>query len=310
VNTTHQFSNKPKRFKLRHALPGWDRVEYFLLRIAICIIQLLPLQATTWLAQRVGDFLFFVLSPTRRRIALENIAVAYGESKTPDEKQKIARESFQNTATSILEFFRIPKFIPLSKDRISFHGTEHLDQAFKKGKGVILVISHLGSWEYLAFLPFLRKYPCAVVVRPIANRFIYNWVQRLRELTTLMPIDKKKSAKKILVELKNNHVVAILIDQWAGPEGIAVPFFGSVTSTTSVPARLAHHTGAALIPAYCIRLPDERYSIEIEPEVSLQTGNAWELETTRELNQKLEAKINAHPEQWPWGHRRWKKMPQ
>ncbi len=270
------------------------------------LINFFPISFSTWFARRTGDFLFWAV-PKRKKTAMENLDNAYGNSISLEQKEKIARESFRNFGTSIIELIRIPFILREAKDRFEFEGTEHLDAAFQKGKGVILVISHLGSWEYLAFLPFLRGYPCSVIVRPVKNPYVYQWIQDLRKATLLHPIDRNQSIRQVMKELKQNHLVAILIDQWSGPDGLWIDFFGKPTSTTSVPARLALRTGAALIPAYCLREATGQYRICIKPEVSIEgePQNAEEA-TTLKLNRFLEKEFLQHPEQWIWTHRRWK----
>lgn len=195
-----------------------------------------------------------------------------------------------------------------ASERFQFEGTEHLDRAFARGKGIIFTISHLGSWEYLAFLPYLRAYPCSVVVRETRNPYIYTWIQELRVRTRLNPITKKNSVRQIFYELRQNHLVALLTDQWAGDEGIVVNFFNKPTSTTSIPVRIAKRTGAALIPGYCLRTACGRYKIIIKPEVPIEGGEDWERITTQKLNHLLEKEILNHPEQWMWIHRRWKEL--
>ena len=237
---------------------------------------------------------------------MENLTLAYGDSLSLEEKERIARESVRNFATSMMEFFRIPSLVTQVPPPFQFEGTEILDRAFAKGKGIIFVISHLGSWELLGFLPYLRGYPCSVVVREIRNLYIDRWIQALRTKTRLNPIPKKQSIREILSRLKQNQLVAILIDQWGGNEGLTVDFFGKLTSTTSIPARLAKKTGATLVPGYCLRLSDGRYKIVIKAEVPFESSRDQEAATTSKLNALLEQEILAQPEQWAWAHRRWK----
>lgn len=282
------------------------RLEYRLVKILAKFMNFIPNAALHAMSKSVATFLYYVMR-RRREIALNNLKIAYGKIKTKRELNTIAKKSFQNVALSVVELFTIRKFTKLAPSRITFKGCEYLEKAFKKMNGVILVISHLGSWEYLGFLPFLRKYPCSVIAKPLKNPYLYSWVHELRESTGLININKKESVKRILRELKQNHLVAILIDQWAGDGGITSTFFGLKTSTTSIPARLAKRTGAALIPAYCLRKPGETYEIQIHPPVNM-CGNQqnWEFRTTKELDRQLEAQIKLYPEQWTWGHRRWK----
>ena len=270
------------------------------------MLNLLPIRFSEGLASGISAILYRVL-PKRKRIALANLDIAYGNSIPLKQKEAIARKSLHHFVISLIEFFRIPAMLKDAAQRFTFEGTEFLDQAFARGHGIILVISHLGSWEYLAFLPFLRGYPCSVVVRRVKNPYIYEWIQKLRIKTKLNPIDRKSSVREILRELRQNHLVAILIDQWAGQEGIWIDFFGEPTSTTSIPVRLAIRTQAALIPAYCLRTGCGQYRIVIKPEVAIQ-GEEQEREekTTFALNHLLEKEILKHPEQWTWSHRRWK----
>ena len=132
----------------------------------------------------------------------------------------------------------------------------------------------------------------------------------MRRVMTVKPISKDSSVKAILQELKAGHGVAILVDQWAGKEGRWIDFFDAKTSTTSIPARLSEKTGCALVPAYCLRTSPGHYEIHIEkPVVHLMDQPGWENAVTKDLNEVLERQILEHPEQWLWGHRRWKDKP-
>lgn len=300
-------SSGKKRFKIREFFPGWNLLEYAALRGFSGAINALPIAASTFIARAIGDLLFILLRK-RRRIAFDNVGIAFGTTLTSGRKREIARSAFRNLVISLMELFRMQSMLKDAERSFEFEGTEHLDRAFSRGQGVILVISHLGSWEYLAFLPYLRKYPCSVIGRPMRNPYVYRWVQELRRITALNHIDKTNAVKEVLRELRANHLVAILIDQWAGTEGLMGRFFGEETSTTSIPVRLSRKTGAALIPAYCLRTGAGRYKISIMPEVAIrgEAENTWEAQTTDALNRLLEEQIRLNPEQWIWTHRRWK----
>lgn len=283
-----------------------DFLQYLLVRTAAETVNALPRNFVVWMAHRFGDFFYFAM-PKRKKIVLENLDLAFKNSLPPAQKKQIARDTFRSVAASFIEFFRIPAVCKEASNYFRIEGAEHLDEALKKGKGIIFVVSHLGSWEYLSFLFYLRDYPGSVIVREIKNPYIYEWLQRLRARTRIRPIDRIHSAKKILRALKQNEMLAILIDQWAGHGGLWVDFFGKKTSTTSIPARLALKTGAALIPGYCVRTPGGQYQIVIKPEVPVEAHEPdSEMRTTLRLNQLLEEEIRRYPGQWTWTHRRWK----
>lgn len=286
------------------------RLEYVFSRILAFFLALLPISLSSWIAKRAGDLAFFLM-PRRREIALSNIQMVFGNSMSRKKKRTLARQSFQHVALSIIELFIVDKILKDADQRFEFQGKEHMDAAFAQGKGVLFIISHLGSWEYLAFFPYLLNRPLSAVVKSIKNPYLNNAINNLRRKMGYIPLPKKLVTKKILYELKQNHTIAILLDQWAGSEGIWASFFGQLTSTTSLPARLAKKTGAALIAGYCIRTAAGKYTIQFQPMVPLQGEEAtWERKTTQALNHLLEEKIREHPEQWLWTHKRWKPKPQ
>ncbi len=249
----------------------------------------------------------FLILPERRRVALNNLTIAFGNSKSDSEKTKIALESFRNLMTSFMEFFRLPKFVNSSAKHIFFKGAEHFDGAFARGNGVIVALSHLGPWEYLGVFTYLKKYPSAIIGKALRNPYIYRRIRALRETVKLDHIDKDAGLKAVFSKLRQNYGVAIAIDQWAGNEGIWIDFFGTPTSTTSLPARLAKKTGCAIIPMYCIRIASGEYEIHLEPEITFKENeNNWVENTTKKLNLLLEQKIRAYPGQWSWTHKRWK----
>ena len=270
------------------------------------VINLLPIGFSTWIMRRVGDLMFLIL-PKRRKIALNNLEIAFGSSKTPREKKKIALESFRHLMTTFMEFFRLPKFIKIAKQCIRFEGKEHIDISFARGKGAVLAMSHLGTWEYMGFIPYLNDYKATILVRALRNPFIYKHIDRLRNLMELKHLDKDMGPREIFLELKKNHGVAIVIDQWAGNDGIWIDFFSSPTSTTPIPARLVKSTGCSIISGYCVRESPGKYLIHVDPEVSFDRKDEDFVEkTTKELNRILENNIRKFPEQWSWTHRRWK----
>jgi Kdo2-lipid IVA lauroyltransferase/acyltransferase len=103
------------------------------------------------------------------------------------------------------------------------------------------------------------------------------------------------------------------MDQNAGRSGVFVDFFGRPASTTGAPAMLALRFGAPLLPSWSQRIGDGfRYHITVEkPLIPPETGDR---ETdvrilTQQMNSRVEAWVREVPEQWLWGHRRWKSRP-
>jgi Kdo2-lipid IVA lauroyltransferase/acyltransferase len=236
-----------------HEKPSFSYwLQYLIVRFLALLATALPVEISHEIACGFGTLSYWILRK-RRKIALENIANALGDSLPEKRKKEIARSAFQSAALSMMELFTVEKIKKEAATRFKLLGNEFLEEAFSKEQGVVLVISHLGSWEYLSFLPYFTKRPWSVVVKDIKNPYLDKAIDAMRRVMTVNPISKDSSVRAVLQELKAGHGVAILVDQWAGNEGLWVDFFDTKTSTTSIPARLSEKTGCALVSAYCLR---------------------------------------------------------
>src|SRR3972149_2230666 len=105
-------------------------------------LALIPLAVLYSLAELGGNLSYLFMSK-RRRVALDNIEKAFGASISNERKNEIAKTAFKSAALSIVELFAIRKIIHQIDRRFTLQGNEILEKAFSKGKGVVLVISHL-----------------------------------------------------------------------------------------------------------------------------------------------------------------------
>ncbi len=284
-------------------------LQFYAVQASVILLRLVPLSLSGWFVKRVAD-LYFLCSPKRRAITLGNLTLVYGDTLSAGQKRTIARRSFENQALSILELFVIGKMKKHAARRFPIIGQRHFDEAVARGRGVVFVASHLGSWEYIGFPGYLARFPHAVIIKNIRNPHLNKVIDALRREADTVPIAKDASAlRHTLTELRRNHGVAIIIDQWAGAEGLWLDFCGRATSTTSLPARLANKTSCALLPIYCLRKAIGQYEVHLLPAVPLPDGPDWEIQTTQRLNDNLESYIRKYPEQWSWSHRRWRPKP-
>jgi len=147
-----------------------------------------------------------------------------------------------------------------------------------------------------------------VVVRPLDNPLIDRLVEHRRALSGNRPIYKKDYARAILKALAANQAVGLLIDQNAAPaSGVFVDFFGLPACASTGFAKLAAHSGAAVIPGFALWSETERrYVLRFYPPVAM-TGDA--ARDTEVLQSRLEEVIREYPGQWLWIHRRWKTRP-
>ena len=163
------------------------------------------------------------------------------------------------------------------KTYIVLDGHENFLDGQRRGKGVLYLTGHIGAWELSSFAHALYGFPLHYMARPLDNARLDALVNRYRGLSGNAPIFKNESARAMLKILKDAGTVGILADQNTMPqEGVFVDFFGSPACTTTGIARVALHTGAAVVPGYAVWDAFLRkYRLRFEPPLELiRTGDA------------------------------------
>jgi KDO2-lipid IV(A) lauroyltransferase len=126
---------------------------------------------------------------------------------------------------------------------------------------------------------------------------------------------KNESARAMLKILKDAGTIGILADQnTMREEGAFVDFFAVPACTTTGIARVALHTGAAVVPGYAVWDESlQKYRLRFEPPLELvRTGDTDRdiFENTQRFAKVTEEIIRKYPEQWVWVHARWKTRPE
>ncbi len=284
-----------------------DTLEYWLAACALFSLEHGPRPLAEWLARRYVRLLDRAV-PRLRRTALQNLEMALPELSAAD-RRRIAEGVFRSIARLLTAFARFPRINGGNVGGwIRYDGLEHFQGALSLGRGVMVATGHLGNWELSAFAHGLMTAPMHVVVRPLDNPRLDALVARRRTLSGNHIIEKKDFARGILKALADNEAVGILIDQNSSPEvGVFADFFGIPACCNAGFARLAAHSGAAVVPGCALWSEEEkRYVLRFYPRIEM-TGDVQA--DTQRLQTQLERIIRAHPDQWLWIHRRWKTRP-
>jgi len=284
-----------------------DNLEYVAAVAAVKSMEWAPLP----FARRLGNFYAWLLDraiPRLRRVARRNLSLALPEL-TGAERERVIDGVFRSIGRLLMTFARLPGIHRGNvKEWIRYEGLEHFERAMERGRGVLFATAHLGNWELSAYAHALMSSPMHVLARPLDNPKIDALVERRRALAGNRVILKRDFARTILKALKDNEAVGILIDQNASLDnGVFVEFFGIEACATVGMARLASHSGAAVIPGFALWDENEqRYVLRFYPPLEI-TGDVER--DTRTLQNQLESVIREYPDQWLWIHRRWKTRP-
>ncbi|ABL00624.1 lysophospholipid acyltransferase family protein [Pelobacter propionicus] len=254
----------------------------------------------------------------RRRIAIDNINQALAFMKRHpawscryETAEEIARENFINLGISLVETCRLyhGKGNAII-DAIEMRGREHYERARSKNRGLIFVTGHCGNWELMA-LAFGRVFDdsMSVLARRQNNPYLNSMVEKMRMRYKNSVIYKQGSLRQIIGVIRKRGVIGILADQAVlRTEGVLVDVLGRRAWASKAPSIIAQKTGVPLVPAF-IHREEGRHVITIWPEF-VPSGDTSEEGVQRDvqaLARYQEAFVCAHPQDWLWMHRRWKR---
>lgn len=281
------------------------------------LVALIPETFADRLGGRVGLVMYRLLG-SRRRIAEQNIASTLDYLRSQPEwncdlttAEEIAREVFYNLGRSLVETCRLyhGKGAALI-DRIEVRGREHYEAARAKGTGLIFLTGHCGNWELVA-LAYARLFnsQMSVVARRQNNPYLNRMVERMRMRYDNRVIYKDNALRNMIAVIRQKGVVGLLVDQAVLPEeGCLIRFLGRPAWASRAPVLLARKTGVAVVPAFIHREGD-RHVIELQPalEFSPAADDDAMVADVQRYSSVIERFIVAHPTDWYWVHRRWKR---
>jgi len=289
-------------------------IAYAVVSSVVKLAGALPRSLARALAEGLARILF-ALTPKLRKTAEFNLKLAFPRW-TDAQREATIRGMVRSLGWMAAEFARMPRYTRKNIEEIVvLDGHENFLEGQRRGKGVLFLTAHMGAWELSSYAHAVYGYPLHYMARPLDNARLDGLVNRYRGLSGNAPIFKNESARLMLRILKDAGTVGILADQnTMREEGVFVDFFSVPACTTTGIARVALHTGAAVVPGYAVW--DEslkKYRLRFEPPLELvRTGDAERdiVENTQRFAKVTEEIIRKYPEQWVWVHARWKTRPQ
>jgi KDO2-lipid IV(A) lauroyltransferase len=286
------------------------RIEYGFVRLLLGVVDLLPPRLCAVLAALLGDAVYLFDFP-RRRVAVDNILKA-GLAGGTTEAHRIARASFRSFALMMIESIKAQRLLtPASlSDHIAITMPPATQALFEdSSKGVLAACGHFGNWELMARL-FSFHRPVVAVAQPAKNPLVNRLMERRSPDSRFRTIPKHDDDMMRLIQtLKEGCALAIMIDQHAMKKPMVVDFLGRPACSHRSIALLHLVTRVPIVFASCRRTGPMQFAVTLsEPMTFRPTGNKDRdvHDILKTLNEKLEAAIREAPEQYMWGHRRWR----
>jgi KDO2-lipid IV(A) lauroyltransferase len=243
-------------------------------------------------------------SPDLKRIARGNLAIATGLSG--DALDVLLQTNLRSFARTLADYFLCAGDTATHANALlgDLEGWEHIAAARSRGRGIVLLTGHVGHWELGGLTLASRGVPMTVVTLPEPSPELMRWRSACRRRLGIGTIPVGPGHDFAFVEmlriLRGNGCLAMLVDRPHPGTGVTVRQFGRSTEFSTGPAMLAHHTGAAIIPAFVFQQPDHRYRAIACPPLEMAAGPLRETlqENVQRIADVFEVLIRQHPDQW------------
>ncbi len=181
-------------------------------------------------------------------------------------------------------------------------GDEHLRAAFALGRGIVMALPHVGSWEWGGAWLALEGMPMSAVVERLDPEELFEWfaAQRAAMGLTAVPLGEG-SSQAMLRTLKDGLLAGLVSDRDLAGNGVEVEFFGERTTLPGGAATLALRTGAPLVPVVVYAGPGDWHTGVVHAPIDTSRQDTLRKDVarvTQDLASVFEYDIRARPEQW------------
>jgi KDO2-lipid IV(A) lauroyltransferase len=247
-------------------------------------------------------WLLYTFSPKLRRVLLHNCGHVLGLEPDAQAVESLARQVCANLVRGHYDLFRLSR---LSLEEVRaltrVEGWENLERALHQEKGVIVVTAHLGNMDIMLQLPASFGLAFHAPAQHIQPERLFQYVSKLRQSHGVRLYAADGPLLQIMRALRRGDMVGLPCDRNIADNSREVEFFGARTRLPVGAVRLALHSGAPLVPAFALRLPDDTFAMRIEPQLELlrtEDPEADLMDGLRRIVRVMEKYISQDPEQW------------
>jgi Kdo2-lipid IVA lauroyltransferase/acyltransferase len=288
----------------------WYRMQGVAAWALSLVVAMVPPPVLVGLARAVARVAFLVWR-RRRQIAVDNVLRA-GLTPTVAGARAIALSAFQTFAVMVVESAIMRRRMTREnwREYVELDASREVEHSLRQpGQGLIVASAHLGNWEVAARAASMLKPMCAIY-RPFTNPYLDRVVRAQREGEGLRLVSRRAdSPLRFVGALAHGEIVALMIDQHVVRGRVAVQFFGRPAWATKSVAMLHLTTRAPVLVACAVRVRSLRYALRVVGPVTCERTGDREKDAralTQALTAEIEAEVRRHPEQYMWGHRRWR----
>ncbi len=286
------------------------RLEWLGLVLATKLIPLCSRRVCYHIAQTAGALLSFV-DRDRYQVALSNLEVAFGGAFSLEQRRKMARESFQHFARTMVDLLWSPR---LTQENFSqFIELQNFGETARDtGPERCLMIAcyHYSNFEWLSLACGFLDLKGTIISQEFKNPSLDPIFKKLREQSGHELIPRDRGIMRLYKVLRRKGRTALLVDLTVPPSqgAVAINCFGLKTSITSAHAWLHERTGVPIVPAHCEPLANGRYRLVFHQTIA-NTADMTHQEIAQACWNSFEPYVRKNPAPWLWMYKHWRYRP-
>lgn len=272
------------------------------------VISRIPLKIL-YLFSDVLFVLIYYIFGYRKQVVMNNLAIAFPE-KSDQEREKIAKEFFQNFCDFIVETI---KTLTISEEeikrRMKLENSEILQRLVnEEKKTVFTMLGHQMNWEWASLAMASKGIPVDVIYKPLSNSFFEKFMLELRSRFNVKPVSMYNILRNMVGRRSEPRAIGTLADQAPHHPDSAYwsTFFHQETDFFNGTEKLARKFNTPLVFGKISKIRRGYYCFKLEliAEPTYQDITSGHL--TEEYVRWLENTLREQPALWLWSHKRWK----
>ena len=216
----------------------------------------------------------------------------------------------------LLDFFELSYWTTKTTEKLShfikIEGLDILEKIKKQKKPAIAISGHNGNFVIMLAYLAIKNKNFSWIERTANNVYAAEFMRRLQKNRGINSISKLNMKEAIVLArkwLRENNILALLIDQHSG-EGVEVDFLGKKVFAPTGADTLSRKFDCPVIGIFIYRTSKFTHKIIIEGPYPVQRTTNIEKDAqfnTQIFYNRIEHYLLLHPEQWfTWLHKRFR----
>ena len=281
-------------------------IKYFFEAFFVYLFFLVAKLIGLSLSRKFFSFIFKKIGPIiRSNNIIDKNLLKFSNELSNQEKKEIKSNMWSNYGMTFIEYIFLNNF-KKGQSHIDIEGENILRKISLDNKPVIFISGHFANFELMSMEITKKKINLATIYRPLNNFFLNPFMEHVRKKYVCKNQIKKgrRGVKESVEYIKNNHSIALMVDQRV-TEGEKIKFFDKEALTTTLPGQLALKYKLDIVPIFIERTNNNLFKMKVYEPIKPSSFKDTS-QVSEKLNKIIENMIIKNPNQWIWTHDRWK----